>query len=108
MPEASVHDSVDEAGGGCVLRLTVQPGRDAVRFPAGYDPWRRSLVVHVQAAPADGAANRQLVDAAAAFFGVDADAVAITAGAAGRRKRLRVTGVGPRVAARRLAAALAE
>lgn len=108
MPDASVTDSVEGAGDGCVLRLTVRPGRDAVRFPADYDPWRRSLVVHTQASPTDGAANQQLMAAAAAFFGVAPDAVAITAGATGRRKRLRIAGVGPTVAARRLAAALAE
>ncbi len=108
MPDAPVADAVEPVGDGCRLRLTVRPDRDILRFPAGYDPWRRSLLVDLDAPPVDGAANRALVDAAADFFGVAASAVTITAGATGRSKRLHIAGVGARVAARRLAAALAE
>lgn len=108
MPPSSVAASVEPASGGCVLRLTVRPGRGVLRFPAGYDPWRRTLVIDLDAPATDGAANRALVAAAADFFGVETDAVAITAGAKNRSKRLRVDGVGPAVAAGRLAAALDE
>lgn len=108
MPDATTAHAVEPAGGGCLLRLTVRTNRDGVRFPAGYDPWRQSLLVDVDARPVDGAANRALIQAAADFFGVEPAAVAIAAGKTGRSKRLRIAGVGARVAARRLDAALAD
>ena len=49
----------------------------------------------VQAAPVEGAANRALCRLLAASLAVPVSAIALEAGAAGRRKRVRVEGVGP-------------
>ena len=61
-----------------------------------------SLLVRLQAPPVDGAANTELIVLLAAALDVPRRAVAIVAGERGRVKRIRVTGVDPAVAARRL------
>jgi uncharacterized protein YggU (UPF0235/DUF167 family) len=49
--------------------------------------------VRVTAAPVEGAANRALVRTLAAVLDIPASAVTIVAGANGRQKRVRVTGL---------------
>lgn len=51
------------------------------------------LRIRVAAAPAEGEANRELVRFLATALGVPRGAVAITAGASGRRKTIRVRGI---------------
>jgi uncharacterized protein (TIGR00251 family) len=51
-----------------------------------------ALRVHVAAPPADGRANEACCRALAEELGVAASAVALEAGARGRRKRVRVSG----------------
>ena len=74
------------------LRLTPKGGRDAI------EGWGRDangapvLKARVTAPPEDGKANAALVTLLAASFAVPRRAVAITAGAAARIKRVRIGG----------------
>jgi uncharacterized protein (TIGR00251 family) len=61
-----------------------------------------ALKVRVAAPPVDGAANDALVRFLADVLGVARSAVSIEAGGTGRAKIVRVAGVGPADAARRL------
>ncbi|HEX6421598.1 MAG TPA: DUF167 domain-containing protein [Acidimicrobiales bacterium] len=81
---------VDDCGD-VVLQVLVQPGaaRSAVVGRHG-----DALKVRVAAAPERGRANEALTRLLAAELGVRRSDVAVVAGAAGRRKRVRVRGVG--------------
>lgn len=61
-----------------------------------------ALRVRVTAPPEHGAANREIVCLLAEALGVRPRDVVIEAGAAGRRKRVRVRGLEPATASRRL------
>ncbi len=89
-----------EAAGGVRIDLLVTP-RAARSEVAGVAADR--LRVRVAAPPVEGAANDELVRFLAKALGVPRAAVAVVAGAAGRRKTALVRGVGGE-AVRRLAA----
>jgi uncharacterized protein (TIGR00251 family) len=101
-----VADALTASAEGCIIAVTVRPGRNATRFPDGYDPWRRRVTASVAAPARHGAANQALVDAAARFFGLPPASVRLVEGATGRQKRLLVATMTPDEAARRLAGAL--
>jgi uncharacterized protein (TIGR00251 family) len=77
---------------GTVIQLRVAPraSRSAIVGPHG-----GALRVRVAAAPADGAANRELLALLAAVLGVRASDVELESGARGRDKRVRVRGLVP-------------
>jgi uncharacterized protein (TIGR00251 family) len=61
---------------------------------AGLDGIRAgALLVRLQSAPVDGAANRELVGVIADAFGVSRAAVTIVSGERARRKKVHVAGV---------------
>jgi len=74
---------------GIVLTLRVQPraDRDAIAGPHG-----DCLKVRIAAPPVDGAANAHLRRYLAGLFRVPQTSVSLLRGAAGRTKRVRVTG----------------
>ena len=78
--------------GGTVLVLRVAPraSRSAIVGPHG-----DALRVRVAAAPADGAANRELLTLLASVLGVRPADVVLESGAGGRDKRVRVQGLAP-------------
>jgi hypothetical protein len=65
-----------------------------------------ALVVRLAAAPVDGAANEALVALVAGALGVPKSRVALAGGARSRDKRVRVDGLSPEDARRRLSAIL--
>lgn len=77
--------------GGVELSLHLQPkaGRTEVVGPYG-----DALKIRLAAPPVDGAANEELVRFLAKTLGVAKRAVSIESGATGRKKRVRVMGVG--------------
>jgi uncharacterized protein (TIGR00251 family) len=83
-----------------ILLLHVQPrsARTAVVGRHG-----DAIKIRLQAAPADGAANAELLRFLAERLGVPRSAVRLVAGAASRRKRVVVTGGPPDPEARLLA-----
>ncbi len=64
-----------------------------------------AILVRLQAPPADGAANEELIDVLAAALAVPRRAVTIVSGERSRQKRVRVTGVDAVTAQARLAKA---
>ena len=74
----------------CVIAVRVIPraGRSGVAGARG-----DALLVRLNAAPVDGAANAELIDLLAETLGVSKRAIEIVSGARSRQKKVRVTGL---------------
>jgi hypothetical protein len=94
---------VDSTSPGLRLAVRVRPG--AGRAAVGGRYGAHALVVAVPARPVDGQANRAVVEAVAAAFGVRRSAVSLVTGPRSRDKILFVVG-DPGVLQSRLAALL--
>lgn len=85
--------------GGVRLQLHVQPGASRTGLAGTYG---NALKVRVAAPPADGRANRELIEYLAEFLGVARGNLTLLKGETGRRKTIVVLGVSLEEAARRL------
>jgi uncharacterized protein (TIGR00251 family) len=83
-----------EAQGGVALEILVQPRASRTRVVGEHDG---RLKIQLAAPPVDGEANEALVAFLAGSLGVRRADVSIERGDAGRRKTVRVAGVGPAV-----------
>ena len=74
---------------GTIIDVLVQPraSKNEVLGPDGAGRLR----VRITAPPAEGAANKSLIELLARHFGVSKSEVTIVAGARSRRKRVRIT-----------------
>ena len=90
---------IEGAPGGCRIHLWVQPraSKDGIVGVQG-----DALKVRLTAPPVEGKANRALVRFVADRLGVPRGDVELTAGAGGRRKTVRVSGMDPNQARERL------
>lgn len=88
---------------GVVLRLLVQPGAGSDTVVGVHGD---ALRLRVSAPAVDGRANRAVEALVAEVLGVDRRQVRLTAGARGRRKRVRVAGLDLAAAEARLRAVL--
>jgi uncharacterized protein (TIGR00251 family) len=91
-----------EGAGGAVLEVLVQPRASRSRVVGEHDG---RLKIQLAAPPVDGEANAALLGLLADLLGVKRADVALLAGESGRRKRVRVAGVGAAAAAAALLAA---
>ncbi len=90
-----------EGAGGAVLELLVQPRASRTRVVGEHDG---RLKIQLAAPPVDGEANAALLAFLADALGRKRAEVALLAGEAGRRKRVRVAGIAAADAAARLLA----
>ena len=77
---------------GAVLALSVTPGAKKDLFPAGYNPWRTTILCHVRAVALDGRANQAVISLIAATLLLPCAAVTILSGHRSARKQVLVTG----------------
>ena len=84
---------------GCVISVWAVPGASRSEVAGLHGD---ALRVRVTAPPENGAANREIVRLLAEVLGVRPRDVAVEAGAASRRKRVRIRGLEPATALRRL------
>ena len=77
--------------GGVELQLHIQPRASRTEIAGVHGG---SLKIRLAAPPVDGEANDELVRYLAKTLGVPKRSVTIVSGATGRRKRVRVAGVG--------------
>ncbi len=89
----SYEDAIRPASGGTVIDLEATPGAKETRVPAGYNQWRKRILVKLKAPPERGKANDELIDALARLLGVPPVNLEITSGATDSRKSVRVMGV---------------
>src|SRR5438477_4450356 len=87
------------ARGGCLSAVWAVPGASRSEVVGMHGD---ALRVRVTAPPENGAANREIVRMLAAALGVRPRDVVVEAGAASRRKRVRVHGLEPAAASCRL------
>jgi hypothetical protein len=78
--------------GGAVLEVLVQPRASRTRVVGEHDG---RLKIQLAAPPVDGEANAALLAFLADAVGVKRAEVTLLAGETGRRKRVRIAGVGP-------------
>jgi hypothetical protein len=90
-----------EGAGGAVLDLLVQPRAARTRVVGEHGG---RLKIQLSAPPVDGEANAALLAFLADALGVKRADVVLLAGETGRRKRVRIAGVAPAVAAAALLA----
>jgi uncharacterized protein (TIGR00251 family) len=90
-----------EGAGGAVLELLVQPRASRTRVVGEHDG---RLKIQLAAPPVDGEANAALLAFLADALGRKRADVALLAGESGRRKRVRIAGVGAEAAAAALLA----
>ena len=87
--------------GGVVVHVHAQPGASRSRVAGVHGA---ALKVQVRARPVEGAANRELAGVLARALAVRPASVAVTAGARGREKRVRIDGLDVATVRARLAA----
>jgi len=80
-----------EERGGLILAVYVRPRASRSAIEGVHDG---ALAVRLAAPPVEGAANRALVELLARSLRVPRGAVRIEAGERGRRKRVRIEGIG--------------
>jgi len=81
----------EERDGDLVLAVHVRPRASRSKIEGVHDG---ALALRLAAPPVEGAANKELCRVLAKAFGVARGAVSIESGARGRRKRVRIAGVG--------------
>ena len=89
-PDTSATDWLHPAPGGVTIAVAASPRASRTEV-AGVADGR--LRIRIAAPPVEGAANDELVRFLAKSLGVPRSAVAVTAGAAGRRKTVLVRGI---------------
>jgi uncharacterized protein len=94
---------VDAGKDGAVLRLHVQPGASSDGIAGVHG---NALKVRVRAPATSGRANESVIALLAKELGVPAAALALTAGASSRDKRVRFSGLSAAELEKRLAGAL--
>jgi len=89
----SFEDAIRPASDGTVIDIEASPGAKETKVPAGYNEWRKRLLVKLRAPPERGRANGELIDALARLFNVSAACIEITSGAADSKKSIKVRGM---------------
>ena len=88
-------DALTASRDGTVISLEVSAGSKTERFPAGYNPWRKSIGCQVRAPAVEGKANAAVVRLLASFFSLPGERVQILSGATSSQKRILLEGMDP-------------
>jgi uncharacterized protein len=86
-------DAITEGTGGVVLSLEVSPGSDRDEFPAGYNPWRNTLLCRTRSPPREGRANKAIIAVISKRLDISSSSVTVVAGARSPFKKVRVEGL---------------
>jgi uncharacterized protein (TIGR00251 family) len=89
----SFEDAIRPASGGAVIDIEASPGAKETKVPAGYNQWRKRLIVKLRAPPERGRANEELIDELARLLDVPTVCIEITSGATDSRKSVKVRGM---------------
>jgi hypothetical protein len=90
---------IETTGDGLRIRLHIQPRASRTELAGAFGD---ALKVRLKSPPVDGAANDELLRFLAEMLRVPRGHIELTAGPSGRRKTVRVVGVGAEDAAKRL------
>ena len=76
--------------GKLLLNIHVVPGAKKAVFPVGYNPWRNSLEMKVQAEAQHNKANNEIIAVIAAFFDIKQNHISINSGKNSREKTIAI------------------
>ena len=91
MPD--IADALFEDRHGTIISIEVTAAAKTSGFPAGFNPWRKTIGCRVTAPAAGGKANRAVISLIAERCGIAEARVSIRSGATSGHKRVLVTGV---------------
>ena len=91
MPDIS--EALSEERHGTVIAIEVTAGAKTSTFPAGFNPWRKTIGCRVTAPAAGGKANRAVISLIAERCGITESRVSLRSGPASALKRILVTGM---------------
>ena len=91
MPDIS--EALSEERHGTILSIEVTAGAKTSAFPAGFNPWRKTIGCRVTAPAAGGKANRAVIALIAERCGIAESRVSIRSGPTSALKRILVTGM---------------
>jgi len=91
MPD--IADALFEDRHGTVIAIEVTPAAKTSAFPAGFNPWRKTIGCRVTAPAAGGKANRAVISLIAERCGITESRVSIRSGSTSGQKRILVTGM---------------
>ncbi|MEM0493231.1 MAG: DUF167 domain-containing protein [Candidatus Thermoplasmatota archaeon] len=89
----SYMDAVRSDGLNTLIKVHVITGASKTMFPAGYDNWRRSIIIKVRSEARDNKANSEIIDTVSRFFGLPSKKVSIITGGRSRDKILLLSNV---------------
>ena len=89
----SLSDAVTETAGGVLLDVEVSAGSRQMRFPAGFNPWRTTILCKVPESPRDGKANAAVLALIADTLRVPVSRVQIRSGSTSHTKKIFVAGI---------------
>jgi len=87
-----IDDAVSITRDGIILSVEVTAGSKMNRFPAGFNPWRTTILCRVTAPPLEGRANVAVLELLAETLDVPVSALQIRAGATSPIKKIGISG----------------
>ena len=88
----SFEDAIRSVPDGTIIDFEVSPGAMETKVPAGYNQWRKRILIKLKAQPERGKANEELIEALSSLFQVPSARIQITSGATNSRKSVKVKG----------------
>ena len=85
-------EAIKKRKDGATLDLFVTPGAKYSVFPAGYDKWRKRIVIKVCSEAKENKANKEIVGKLAEYFNKPVRDVLVISGEKSREKTLLVKG----------------
>jgi uncharacterized protein (TIGR00251 family) len=88
-----IDEAVTESRNGVILSVDVSPGAKQGLFPAGFNPWRKTIGCRVTAPALEGRANAAVIGIIAGFLHIPISAVRIQSGATASLKKIHISGI---------------
>jgi len=88
-----IDEAVAETTGGVILTIEVTPGAKRDLFPAGFNPWRKTIGCRVAAPALEGRANAAVISVLAEFLYLPQAAIRIRSGATSSIKKVHIMGM---------------
>ena len=88
-----IDDAFSITRDGVIISVEVSAGSKHNQFPAGYNPWRKTILCRVSAPPVEGKANTAVLELIADALEIPVKAIQIHAGATSPMKKILIPGI---------------
>lgn len=99
---ASLGDVAKKHQEGAVLNILVNTGVKKNVFPAGYDRWRKRILIKVKSPPKENQANIDVIKSIALFFDISVKNVWILKGKTSKEKTILLKSVTANAASKKI------